>query len=108
MTLKLGSDLKRRLLIRQDLSRVSGEKFFLVRAAAGEAVPWILVWRRYPWSVERVKNATGMKHFCLKDFSDFLPISKSRRQPSLDSSQTLSNGQWLHLHTRSDLPLPFA
>ena len=36
-----------------------------------------------------------MKHFCLKHFSDCLPISKSRRQLSLDSSQTLSNGQWL-------------
>src|SRR6516162_313403 len=41
-----------------------------------------------------------MKHFSLKDFSDFLPISKSRGQLSLDSSPTPRCGQWL----RRELP----
>src|SRR6516164_9887692 len=43
-----------------------------------------------------------MKHFSLKDFSDFLPISKSRGQLSLDSSPTPRCGQWL----RRELPSP--
>jgi hypothetical protein len=42
-----------------------------------------------------------MKHFSLKDFSDFLPISKSRRQPSLDPSQTLPDLR-IECETRQD------
>jgi hypothetical protein len=32
------------------------------------------------------KTLAAMKHFSLKHSADFLPISKSRRQPSLDIS----------------------
>jgi hypothetical protein len=39
------------------------------------------------------KSPTGVKHFSLKHSDDFLPISKSRRQLSLDSSLTSREGQ---------------
>jgi hypothetical protein len=35
---------------------------------------------------EAKKNGQNVKHFSLKDFAGFLPISNSRRQLSLDSS----------------------
>jgi hypothetical protein len=39
------------------------------------------------------KDTQSVKHFSLKHFPRFLPISKSRRQLSLDSSPTRSDGQ---------------
>src|SRR5258707_10925652 len=36
----------------------------------------------------RKKNSQNVKHFSLKDFAGFLPISKIRRRLSLDSSLT--------------------
>jgi hypothetical protein len=39
------------------------------------------------------KTLAAMKHFSLKHSADFLPISKSRRQPSLDSLLTSREGQ---------------
>ena len=40
---------------------------------------------------EAKKNSQNLKHFSLKDFAGFLPISKSRRRLSLDFSPTSSD-----------------
>jgi hypothetical protein len=39
------------------------------------------------------KNSQNVKHFSLKDFAGFLPISKIRRRLSLDFSPTSSDGK---------------
>jgi hypothetical protein len=39
------------------------------------------------------KTRAAMKHFSLKHSDDFLPISESRRQLSLDASLTSREGQ---------------
>jgi len=41
----------------------------------------------------RQKNSHNVKHFSLKDFAGFLPISKIRRRLSLDFSPTSSDGK---------------
>jgi len=41
----------------------------------------------------RKKNSQIVKHFSLKDFAGFLPISKIRRRLSLDFSPTSSDGK---------------
>jgi len=56
-------------------------------------------WAGQGLSNEVKKMRPPLKDFSLKDFSDFLPISKSRRQLSLDSSPTPRCGQWLHIHS---------
>jgi hypothetical protein len=43
---------------------------------------------------EAKKTSQNVKHFSLKDFAGFLPISKIRRRLSLDSSPTSSDGKW--------------
>jgi len=42
---------------------------------------------------EAKKNSQNVKHFSLKDFAGFLPISKIRRRLLLDSSPTSSDGK---------------
>jgi len=42
---------------------------------------------------EAKKISQNVKHFSLKDFAGFLPISKIRRRLSLDSSPTSSDGK---------------
>jgi len=42
---------------------------------------------------EAKKNSQNVKHFSLKGFAGFLPISKIRRRLSLDSSPTSSDGK---------------
>ena len=42
---------------------------------------------------EAKKNSQNVKHFSLKDFAGFLPISKIRRRLSLDFSPTSSEGK---------------
>jgi hypothetical protein len=42
---------------------------------------------------EAKKNSQNVKHFSLKDFAGFLPISKIRGRFSLDSSPTSSDGK---------------
>jgi hypothetical protein len=49
-----------------------------------------------------------MKDFSLKDFAAFMPISKSRRQLSLDSSPSQSKAKTQQFSTIRRNLLPFA
>jgi hypothetical protein len=66
----------------------SGYRKSLIRAAPNTALPWQIRKSRC-LKVEKIFQE-GAKHFSLKHSAEFLPISNSRGQLSLDSSPTQS------------------